>query len=98
MTRICILAAALLALAGVSLSSAGAKYEVTLESGDTYTVERVASDTFNVTDGADEPVGYLKTGGGGIQVFSAQDDLLGSASVLNPDALEIIDEHVGGGT
>ena len=74
MTRICILAAALLALVGVSLSGAGAKYEVTLDSGDTYTVERVASDTFNVTDGADEPVGYLKTGGGGIQVFSARFD------------------------
>ena len=85
-----------LLICGVSDLSAGAKYEITLASGATYTVEKVDPDTFNVANSSGELVGYLRAAsGGGLEVFDAEDNLLGSTQYVNPDALEMIDEHLG---
>ncbi len=80
---------------GASLASAGPKYTITLESGATYAIEKVDTQTYNVENSSGAFVGYLKTGvsGEGVDVFDAQDTPLGSADRLNPDALDILEAN-----
>ncbi len=80
---------------GASLASAGPKYTVTLESGATYAIERVDAQTYNVENSSGAVIGHLKIGepGEGVDVFDAQDTLLGSADRLNPDALDILEAN-----
>jgi len=70
-----------------------AKFEITLDSGTTFYLEKVADDRIDVEDGSADLVGYLimPGSGGNVDVFDPEGKLLGSAEVINPDALEILD-------
>ena len=95
--------ALVLVLAG-SAADAGPKYTITLESGATYTVEKIDEDSYVVSDGSDQRAGSLEGGGssrgagGEFEVFDAEGNLLGTANLINPDALELIDEHLRSGS
>jgi hypothetical protein len=88
-----------------SVLVAGPKYEITLDSGATYTVEKLEDGSYQVSASSGEQVGSLTAGsragegaGGAFDVFDAEGNLLGTAELINPDALELIDQHVRGGS
>ena len=98
MTRRGLAVAALVALMLVYMAtpSAGARYRITLESGATYSLEKVDEHTFDVFNEADEFVGSIKRSRAGLEVVNADRAALGMARYINPDALELIDRHVRG--
>ncbi len=106
MTRRCLAAAAALGLIFVFAGSvlwAGAKYEITLDSGATYTVEKLDDGSYEVSVSSGEKVGSMQTegtrgSGATFKVFDDQGNLLGTVTIINPDALELIDQHVRGGS
>ena len=104
MTRRCLAAAAALGLIFVLAGTvlwAGAKYEITLKSGATYMVEKLEDGSFEVSVSSGAKVGSLDNEGARGSAFKVYDDqgnLLGTATLINPDALELIDQHVRGGS
>ncbi len=76
--------------------SAPAGYEIALDSGTTYTLHSTEGGSFDVRDDAGEFVGEIRVvEGGGYEVFNVDGKLLGTADSLNPDALEVLDRHLG---